>query len=93
MAACPSQISIAWSSALDHTLVLVLAHYPAHVLLFVITITVISTGSAMSYLHLASLTYILTLRPKMKCVFCRCVWLWSDRSYVKSCDKMKQIVN
>lgn len=42
------------------------SHYPAHVLFFVITITVISTGSAMGYLHLASLMYILTLRPKMK---------------------------
>lgn len=45
------------------------SHYPAHVLLFVITITVISTGSAMGYLHLASLTYVLTVRPKMKCSF------------------------
>lgn len=40
------------------------SHYAAHVLLFVITITAISTGSAMGYLHLASLTYILTLSPK-----------------------------
>lgn len=96
MATCPSQID-------EHRLELSFgshpgagvstSHYPAHVLPSVITVTVISTGSAMGYLHQASLMYILRLRPKMKYVFCRCVWLCSDRSRVKSCGKMKQMLN
>lgn len=59
MATCPSQID-------EHRLELSFgshpgagvstSHYPAHVLPSVITITVISTGSAMGYLHQASLT-------------------------------------
>lgn len=60
MATCPSQTD-------EHPLELSFgshpgagvstSHYPAHVLPFVITITVISTDSAMGYLHLANLIH------------------------------------
>ena len=74
---------VAWSLPLDRTLGMVsTSHYPAHVLSSVITITVINTDWVPGYLCLASSTYLLTL--KVKCVFCRCVWLRFHRSHVNS---------